>query len=174
MYGRCTCISQGLLGTVLYSVANNKKKKQLNHSMPLPFWQCCEYGLNKVIGSRSREATMNQKQEKLNFLFFVLFWITTNVPWGHGGCPELESPSWNHETVILNSAKVKQKTDSGEKKIRIRGTTDTRHCLQIRTWIVTPSVADPDPGSSAFLTPGSGMGKTSGSGSRMNNPHHIS
>ncbi len=36
------------------------------------------------------------------------------------------------------------------------------------------SVADPDPGSSAFLTPGSGMGKKSGSGSGMNNPDHIS
>jgi hypothetical protein len=36
------------------------------------------------------------------------------------------------------------------------------------------SVADPDPGSGAFLTPGSGMGKKSGSGSGMNNPDHIS
>jgi hypothetical protein len=34
------------------------------------------------------------------------------------------------------------------------------------------SVADPDPGSGAFLTPGSGMGKKYGSG--MNNPDHIS
>ncbi len=35
---------------------------------------------------------------------------------------------------------------------------------------------DPDPGSGAFLTPGSGirMGKTSGSGSGMNNPDLIS
>ncbi len=32
------------------------------------------------------------------------------------------------------------------------------------------SVADPDPGSVAFLTPGSGMVKMSGSGSGMNNP----
>jgi hypothetical protein len=31
-----------------------------------------------------------------------------------------------------------------------------------------------DPGSGAFLTPGSGMGKKSGSGSGMNNPGHIS
>jgi hypothetical protein len=31
-----------------------------------------------------------------------------------------------------------------------------------------------DPGSSTFLTPGSGMGKKSGSGSGMNNPDHIS
>ncbi len=30
-----------------------------------------------------------------------------------------------------------------------------------------------DPGSGAFLTPGSGMGKKSGSGSGMNNPDHI-
>jgi hypothetical protein len=30
------------------------------------------------------------------------------------------------------------------------------------------SVADPDPGSGAFLTPGSGMGKKSRSGSGMN------
>jgi hypothetical protein len=30
------------------------------------------------------------------------------------------------------------------------------------------TVADPDPGSVAFLTPGSGMGKKSGSGSGMN------
>ncbi len=36
------------------------------------------------------------------------------------------------------------------------------------------SVADPDPGSGAFLTPGSGMGKKSGSGSEMSNPDHIS
>ncbi len=34
--------------------------------------------------------------------------------------------------------------------------------------------ADPGPGSDAFLTPGSGMGKISGSGSGMNNPDHIS
>ncbi len=36
------------------------------------------------------------------------------------------------------------------------------------------SVADPDPGSGAFLTPGSGMGKKSGPESGMNNPDHIS
>jgi hypothetical protein len=30
--------------------------------------------------------------------------------------------------------------------------------------MVSVSVADPDPGSSAFLTPGSGMGRKSGSG----------
>jgi hypothetical protein len=34
-------------------------------------------------------------------------------------------------------------------------------------------VADPDPGSGAFLTPGSGMGNISGSGSGMNNPDHT-
>ncbi len=31
-----------------------------------------------------------------------------------------------------------------------------------------------DPGSCAFLTPGSGMGKNQYPGSRMNNPDHIS
>ncbi len=36
------------------------------------------------------------------------------------------------------------------------------------------SVADPKLGSDGFLTPGSGMGKKSGSGSGMNNPDHIS
>jgi hypothetical protein len=36
------------------------------------------------------------------------------------------------------------------------------------------SVADPDPGSGAFWTPGFGMGKKSGSVSGMNNPDHIS
>jgi hypothetical protein len=36
----------------------------------------------------------------------------------------------------------------------------------------SPSVGDPDPGSGAFLTPGSGIGKKSGSG--MNNLDHIS
>ena len=35
------------------------------------------------------------------------------------------------------------------------------------------SVADPDPGSGAFLTPGSGMGRKSASGSGMNNPDYI-
>ncbi len=36
------------------------------------------------------------------------------------------------------------------------------------------SVSVADPGSSAFLTPGSGMGKKSKSGSGMNIPEHIS
>jgi hypothetical protein len=36
------------------------------------------------------------------------------------------------------------------------------------------SDADPEQGSGAFLTPGSGMGKKSGSGSGMNNPVNIS
>ncbi len=35
------------------------------------------------------------------------------------------------------------------------------------------SVADPDPGSGSFLTPGSGIGKKSGSGPGMNNLDHI-
>jgi hypothetical protein len=35
------------------------------------------------------------------------------------------------------------------------------------------SVADPDPKSGSFLTPGSGMGKKSGSGSGMNNQDHF-
>jgi hypothetical protein len=42
--------------------------------------------------------------------------------------------------------------------------TDPKHCIK--------SVADP--GSGAFLTPGSGMSKKSGSGSGMNNTDHIS
>ncbi len=37
----------------------------------------------------------------------------------------------------------------------------------------TISVADPDPGSGAFLTPGSRMGRKSASGSGKNNPDHI-
>jgi hypothetical protein len=36
------------------------------------------------------------------------------------------------------------------------------------------SVADPDPGYGAFLTPRSGMDKKSGSGFRMISPDHIS
>jgi hypothetical protein len=36
------------------------------------------------------------------------------------------------------------------------------------------SVANPDLGSGVFLTPVSGMGIKSGSGSGMNNPDHIS
>jgi hypothetical protein len=35
------------------------------------------------------------------------------------------------------------------------------------------SVVDPDPGSGAFLTPESGMGKKSGSRSGMKKPDHI-
>jgi hypothetical protein len=42
------------------------------------------------------------------------------------------------------------------------------------TTMIFVSVADPDTGSGAFLTPGSGMGIKSGSGSGMNNPDHIS
>jgi hypothetical protein len=41
-----------------------------------------------------------------------------------------------------------------------------------RGWEVF-SVADPDPGFGAFLTPGSGMGRKSASGSGMNNPDHV-
>jgi hypothetical protein len=40
--------------------------------------------------------------------------------------------------------------------------------------LVYGSVADPDPGSGVFLTPGSGMGKKSRSGSGMNILDHIS
>ncbi len=38
----------------------------------------------------------------------------------------------------------------------------------LRNTYGTVSVVDPDPGSGAFLTPGSGMGKKSRSGSGMN------
>jgi hypothetical protein len=44
---------------------------------------------------------------------------------------------------------------------------DSKYCK-------SDSEADPYPGSGAFLTPGSGMGKKSESGSGMNNPDHIS
>jgi hypothetical protein len=39
---------------------------------------------------------------------------------------------------------------------------------------LTTSIADPDPGSGAFMPPGSGMGKISGFVTGMNNPDHIS
>jgi hypothetical protein len=42
--------------------------------------------------------------------------------------------------------------------------THTYHAFSV----LLTNVADPDPGSSAFLNPGSGMGKKSGSGSGMN------
>ncbi len=42
------------------------------------------------------------------------------------------------------------------------------------TFAAAGSVADRDLGFRAFLTPGSGVGKKSGSGSGMNNPDHIS
>ncbi len=45
--------------------------------------------------------------------------------------------------------------------------------VSIYSWIYC-SVADPDPGFGAFLTQRSDMGQKSGSGSRMNNPDHIS
>jgi hypothetical protein len=47
---------------------------------------------------------------------------------------------------------------------------------QKHRFLTRNSVADPDPESGAFLTPGSGfgMGNKSGSGSEMNNPDHIS
>jgi hypothetical protein len=55
------------------------------------------------------------------------------------------------------------------------------HCLQLLGEVVfslidVSRVADPDPGSDVYLTleSGSGMGKKSGSGSKMNNPDHIS
>ena len=44
----------------------------------------------------------------------------------------------------------------------------------IKTCIFNKITNVADPGSGAFLTPKSGMGKKSGSGSGMNNPDHIS
>jgi hypothetical protein len=44
--------------------------------------------------------------------------------------------------------------------------------LEHKTVAIISSGKDPDPGSGAFLTPGSRMGKKSGS--QMNNPNHIS
>jgi hypothetical protein len=41
-------------------------------------------------------------------------------------------------------------------------------------FMVFSSVAYPDPGSGAFLNPGSGMGKKVSSGSEINIPDHIS
>ncbi len=43
------------------------------------------------------------------------------------------------------------------------------------TFFHITSVADPDPGLGAFLTPGSGMGESqySDTGSAMDNPDHI-
>ncbi len=46
--------------------------------------------------------------------------------------------------------------------------------FQVNPDPIMRSTSVADPGSSAFLTRGSGMGKKSGSGSGMNNPDHIS
>jgi hypothetical protein len=56
--------------------------------------------------------------------------------------------------------------------LTIRGLESQKDLIRIQGF--ETSVADPDPGSGAFLTLGSGMGKKSGSGSGMNNPDHIS
>jgi hypothetical protein len=52
--------------------------------------------------------------------------------------------------------------------------TDKKQAKSFCQLLAETSVADPDPGSSTFLTPRSGMGKKSGSGSGMNNLDHIS
>jgi hypothetical protein len=44
----------------------------------------------------------------------------------------------------------------------------------LASFLITVPSSVPDQGSGAFLTPESGMGKKSGSGSGMNNPDHIS
>jgi hypothetical protein len=49
---------------------------------------------------------------------------------------------------------------------------DLMNKLQVRDFISVLRIRDP--GSDAFLTPGSGMGKKSKSGSGMNIPDHIS
>ncbi len=49
-----------------------------------------------------------------------------------------------------------------------------RVLVPVHAWESRSVLRIRDPGSSAFLTPGSGMGKKSGSGSGMNNPDHIS
>jgi hypothetical protein len=46
----------------------------------------------------------------------------------------------------------------------------TYKSVQVIFLLFTCSVADPDPGSGAFLTPGSGMDKKSGSGIRNDQP----
>jgi hypothetical protein len=45
--------------------------------------------------------------------------------------------------------------------------------MRIAGNIIFTSIADPYPGPGAFLTPGSGLGKKSGSGSGMKTPDHI-
>ncbi len=47
----------------------------------------------------------------------------------------------------------------------------THTVIRLLASYISYSVADPDPGSGAFLIPGSGMGKKSES--EMNNPDHI-
>jgi hypothetical protein len=49
-----------------------------------------------------------------------------------------------------------------------------QNCQMAASFILVSRVADPDPGSGAFLTPGSGMGKKSRSGSGMNILDHTS
>jgi len=52
-------------------------------------------------------------------------------------------------------------------------TTANKKLIVWRVKKVSRNVADPDPGSGAFLNPGTGMGKKSRSGSGMNIPDHI-
>jgi hypothetical protein len=88
---------------------------------------------------------------------FWRVWTTASLQREGGGCKSVNQPKkiFPQKTNILFLNKFFQ-----EEATILFGT----------------SVADPDPGSGAFLPldPGSGMGNKSGSGSGMNKPDHIS
>jgi hypothetical protein len=65
------------------------------------------------------------------------------------------------DTLQLQVTVLEDQIESQSRRIQEIG----EHCL-------SHSVADPESG--AFFTPGSGMGRKSGTGSWMNNPDHIS
>jgi hypothetical protein len=72
-------------------------------------------------------------------------------------------------TALLDASRRMSMTSSTDRDVISMTSMKQTFCA-----VLVASVADPDQGSGAFLTPGSGMGKKSGSGSGLNNPDHIS
>ncbi len=102
-------------------------------------------------------STKNAFQEfRLRFLL-----KNSCCPGFHQRSPTLHTDSESDALVIANSESELEREEP------------VPHLqVQLVFRILTSSVADP--GSGAFLTPRSGMGKKSGSGSGMNNPDHKS
>jgi hypothetical protein len=85
-------------------------------------------------------------------------------------CPSLESPPLPEQSISQSPASGQSRKWNHRKILRLANCPSLESPPLPEHSISQSSVADPDPGSGAFLTPRSGIGRKSASGSVMNNP----